>query len=378
MTRHPDVYVSDCTLRDARQAPGVYISPEEGASIAGRLVDLGVDEVEAGVATGQLAEAEFIRRVRSAVGRRSAVSAVYFCLGTGTIPDALSFVQDCGCDTVCVSIPTSQAFIWAKLRRSFRATCALMARAVSAAAGRGLRVAFSGEDAARADPVDLAEYVRIGAESGATRFRFAESVACLEPDQIRVRIADLVAAARIPVEIHCHSAYGLAMANTVAALTAGARWASVTVDGIGERGGNTPLGPVLLYLYRFRGQTRFRLGGLKSLSDYIAGVTRLGFHRFTPIVGESAFQYEISKQYESYPIYEDYPPELVGGARELVLGLKADPKAIELVAARYGLDPEAAADLVAAAVRTTRRPVRLVDVPTLFSEERTDGGRRTV
>ena len=127
---------------------------------------------------------------------------------------------------------------------------------------------------------------------------------------------------------------------------------------------------MLLYLYRFRSHTHFRPEGLKALSDYVASATRLAFHRFTPIVGDNAFAYELANQHAHHEIYEDYPPELVGGRRELVLGTKGDPVTVQKLAEEFSIDLAHASRLVAEAVMQTRRPVRLDEFPKLLQEER--------
>lgn len=324
------IRISDCTLRDVRHSPGIYISPEEAVRIAVKLDSLCVDEIEAAILNGTPSEAEVLRAIADR-GIKAMLSGVYFCTTTQTIEDSIQFALDNGCRSICISIPTSDIFIQTKLKRSFRATCRLMEKAVSYAAGKGLAVTFSGEDAARANIDSLIEYVRIGAEAGARRFRFAESVACLAPNQMYDRIARLVESSTIDIEVHCHSSYGLAEANTIAAIEAGVRWVSVTVEGVGERGGNTALGPILLYLYKFKEQKRFEPRGLKELSTLFEEVTKLPLHRFTSITGDSAFEYEIGQQYKSHTIYEDYPPELVGNQRKLIFGMKHDRIALQLI-----------------------------------------------
>jgi len=336
-TGAPRVRLSDCTLRDARHAPGVFLSRSQCVEIARRLAALGLDEIEIGLAGGDATERGVLTAINR-LGLAPRTTCVFFCLRSAQIDDALAAAADTGCSGVVVSIPTSDRFIELKLKRSVRATRKLMQRAVAAAHARGLYVAFSGEDAARADVDRLIEYARAGAEAGGDRFRFAESVSSLPPEEMRRRIGELAAALPIPVEVHCHSAYGLATANTLAAIDAGARWASATVGGIGERGGNTPLAPVLLYLHHFRGRRDLAPAGLKRLEEYVAIAAGLPFHRFTSIVGDSAFEYELGSQWAARQVYEPYPPESVGNESRLVVGRKLDRRGIAALAAAAGAE----------------------------------------
>jgi homocitrate synthase NifV len=317
------ISISDCTLRDARHAPGMLFTPQEAVQIATQLDSLGIEEIEAGVLSGTTEEREILQAV-STSGLSAKVSALCLCYGTGTIEASLDFAVECGLNVVCLSIPSSLQFIETKLKRSYRAVRTLLGKAVKEAVKRGLTVAFSGEDAARGELDPLIDYVNAGADAGASRFRFAESVSCLSPSQMADKIGALKAKTRLPLEVHCHSAYGLGVANSVAAIEAGAEGVSVTIDGIGERGGNTALAPLLVYLYHFRQQRHYRPQGLKNLSDYVGIVTRNGAQRFAPIVGDCAFHYEYLHQYQMSDLYESYEPELVGNRKELVFGLKFD------------------------------------------------------
>ena len=112
-------------------------------------------------------------------------------------------------------------------------------------------------------------------------------------------------------------------------MNAGAKWISTTIEGIGERGGNTSLGVILLYLKQFNNQQDLDLSKLKEVSDYFSHLTKNPIHRFHSIVGKDAFTYEIFNQYSNYSVYEDYPPELVGNQRNLAIGSKLDPASLE-------------------------------------------------
>lgn len=363
------VRISDATLRDARNSPGVYFTVEEAVEVAQRLEALGVSEIEAGIADPRGREPEYLAAV-AGLGLTASVSSLYFCLSRQTIAERIPMIVDLGCDAVCISIPTSAEFIEKKLNRSFRATCKLLEQAVTAARDAGLKVAFSGEDAARADVNQLRDYVKVGADHGAHRFRFAESVACLEPRQMEDRVGALVSLG-IDIEVHCHSAYGLAVSNSIAAVQAGASWVSTTVGGIGERGGNTPIAPVLLYLHRFLNHTHFHLHGLKQLEDFVATLTGLPNHRLASIVGDDAFCYELANQYQVCELYEDYPPELVGNNRCLVLGYKCEQATIDRWSAELGINSEALRERIRRTVETERRPVRFEELQRTLRGERT-------
>ncbi len=356
------IAISDCTLRDARNAPGMYFSVPEAVTVAKMLDAIGLNEIEAGYLSGSADDAALLDALAGA-GLQTPICSMLLCYSSRAIEQSLDFAVEHGVSRVCLSIPTSEAFIAAKLNRSFRATIKLMQRAVRAAMSRGLSVAFSGEDAARADVERLVEYANAGADAGAARFRFAETVSCLTPNDMSQRVSVLADKVRIPIDVHCHSAWGLGVANTVAAIEAGAKWVSVTVDGIGERGGNTPLAPILLFLHHFKKQGGYRPEHLKPLSDYVAGITNNAAAAFAPITGDHAFQYEFLHQYQQPELYDAFPPGLVGNRRELAFGLKYDRSAYAEV---LGVEkiPEHIRELVASGVAKNRRAVSIDDLQT--------------
>jgi homocitrate synthase NifV len=168
-----------------------------------------------------------------------------------------------------LSIPTSVEHARLKLGTDApRRIMALARAAISAAKDLGMQVTFSAEDGARTDPGFLAEYVANGADAGADRFRIAETVSTLRPRDCGDLVGRLASVAgKTEIEMHCHNMFGLGVANSLAALEAGARWISTTVGGLGERGGNTPLAEVVCALRVFHSVERFQLGFLTPLTN---------------------------------------------------------------------------------------------------------------
>jgi homocitrate synthase NifV len=367
--------ISDCTLRDARHAPGVFISLDEAVEIAQLLDQLGVDEIEAGILNGSQSEGNYITILQK-LGLKSKIIGLTFCTSADSATRGIRQALDLGLKTVCLSFPTSPQFMEAKLKRSFRATVVMMKKAVTFAVGEGLDVVFTGEDAARADMDDLITYITAGHEAGASRFRFAESVACLSPRDISQRIQRLKQTVGIPIEVHCHSAYGLACANTVAAIDAGADWTSVTIDGLGERGGNTPLAPIILYLVKHRGVTRFDTTTLTKLSNQLKLSVPQSVERFAAITGSDSFNYEIGQQFAAHSIYEDFTPESVGNNRNLVFGLKFDTKAAEIAFNEKEL-PEMVRNKITNHVKKNRRALSIIEVNKIIDDYRIHDKRPT-
>jgi len=297
--------------------------------IADILDKICVDEVELGIPNTSEQEISIIKEINSR-NYNFVSSCVYFCLNDSNIDESIENVLRSGCSSVCISIATSKKLMALKTGRNEKGIISLMKHAVSCAVDKGLKVVFSGEDASRADLSFLIDYICTGEECGASRFRFAETVSCMEPLDVSNVISKIKASTNIDIEIHSHSAYGLALANSAAALHAGASWVSSTVNGIGERGGNCNTIDMILYLYRFKKQENYNTQYLKALSDYVVSCTRDTGYKFTPIIGSDAFYYENYSNYKHKKLYQAYPPELVGNTDALVLGKTMYEKVLEV------------------------------------------------
>ncbi len=183
----------------------------------------------------------------------------------------IDFAADYGADSVHLVIPVSDLHIQKKMRKTRDQICEMAFSAVSYARERGLTVELSGEDASRADPAFVREIYRGGIERGANRLCFCDTVGLMTPERAAEIIPSLCLA---PLSIHCHDDLGVAMANTLAALKAGASAAHVTVNGLGERAGNTPLEELVMaleILYHY--PTGIRTEDLYPLSTMVSRLT---------------------------------------------------------------------------------------------------------
>jgi len=351
------VFISDCTLRDFRNAPGVYFSEKEAIDTAVLLASLNIDELEVGIINNASeAEVAFIKSI-SDLGLPVMVTPAFIAMKSIDIGPAVEKSLRAGCTGFLVTLAVSPMFLERKLRRSFRAACKLMEKSTKAAVAAGLQVVCSGEDAGRAPLEQLIEFAKVAQDAGASRFRFAETVACLSPSQMADKIGALKDEISIPIEVHCHSAFGLGVPNSIAALEAGAAGLSLTVEGLGERGGNTSLSTMLMYLWRFRGHSHLDLSSLKELSHHVSNAVRMPVHRFTPIVGDSAFEFEYGSQFLNSDLYEAFDPALVGNERRLAFGLKQDVVGQRVAFGEVGPESEAFASQACAYVQQERAPL---------------------
>ncbi|MFF7365257.1 isopropylmalate synthase [Streptomyces sp. NPDC008125] len=310
--------ISDATLRDSAHMAGVEFGPKDAAAIAERLVRTGVELVEVGMVSGpDSKDADLVLATHEAIGPERSMTLVVV-RDRRQVARALDEAERLGVRHIMYSIPTSEQHAQLKLDSpSLKFLQVLAGSAISQAKERGFHVTFSGEDGARTPKERLVPYVTSGFEAGADRFRLAETVACLSPWRMQSVIGDLTAIDGSEIEIHSHNMLGMAVANSLAAVRAGAQWVSATVGGIGERGGNAPLAELLTSLRVMHGDTRFDLTHLTELSRLALKGAGLGDAFQSGPTAPHAFAYELPGQLSFPEAYETLPAELVGNRREL-------------------------------------------------------------
>ncbi|MFD1831120.1 isopropylmalate synthase [Streptomyces desertarenae] len=322
--------MSDATLRDSAHMAGVEFGPEDAAVIADLLVRTGVSLVEVGMVSGPNSkDADLVLATHEAVTPERSMTLVVV-RDRRQVATALDEAERLGVRHIMYSIPTSEQHAGLKLGSSSPKFLHSLARsAISQAKDRGFHVTFSGEDGARTPKERLVPYVTAGFEAGADRFRLAETVAYLSPWQMEEVIADLTAIEGSEIEIHSHNMLGMAVANSLAAVRAGARWVSATVGGIGERGGNAPLAELLTSLRVLHGDTRFDLTHLTELSRVALKGSGLGEAFQSGPTTPHAFAYELPGQLSHPEAYETLPAELVGNVRELRVRTRLTPALVK-------------------------------------------------
>jgi len=303
-------------LRDGEQTPGVSLKPADKLEIATRLADIGVHVIEVGSAAASDGEREAIRVISDA-----GLSAE-ICTYVRAMKSDIDYAADFGADSVHLVIPVSDLHIVKKMRKSRAEICEMAFQGVEYAKERGLIVELSGEDASRADPAFLHHVYSGGLERGADRLCFCDTVGLLTPERVAEIIPPLCIA---PLSIHCHDDLGFSLANTVAALKAGATSAHATVNGLGERAGNVPFEELVMSLEILYGYpTGIRTEQLYKLSSLVSRLTGVALPTNKAIVGEMAFTHESGIHAHGVlrepSTYEPVNPELIGRKRRILLG----------------------------------------------------------
>ena len=330
------VYIDDTTLRDGEQTAGVVFANEEKLHIAKLLDEVGVYQIEAGIpvmggdekiAVAQIAALDLNCSILA--WNRAVVSDVQASL-------------DCGVDAVAISMSSSDIHIEHKLRQSREWVLENVKRAVTFAKEHNVYVSVNAEDASRSDMEFLLSFARTARDAGADRLRFCDTLGILDPFNTFMKIKTVIDVVGIDVEMHTHNDFGMATANAIAGIRAGARFVNTTVNGLGERAGNAALEEVIMAIKYIEGiDLGLNTGKFRELSEYVAIASDRPIPAWKPIVGANLFVYECENRSSVCLIdpgsYEVFPPEAVGPATSLHSGkiLRCDHPASEAGGTRH-------------------------------------------
>jgi 2-isopropylmalate synthase len=355
------VRIFDTTLRDGEQSPGATMTAAEKLEVARALARMGVDVIEAGFPAASPDDLEAVRRIAIEVGNSSDGSPVPIICGLarttqGDIDKAWEAVREAAHPRIHTFIATSDIHMQYKLKMEREQVLEKVESMVAYARSLCDDVEYSPEDAGRSDPEFLYQVLEVAIKAGATTLNIPDTVGYTMPDEFGALIAGIIkntpGIENCVVSVHCHNDLGLATANTLAGLRAGARQAEVTINGIGERAGNTALEEVVMSLFARRQlldlTTHIDTTQLARVSKLVSNYTSMSVQPNKAIVGANAFAHEAGIHQDGMLknnlTYEIMRPETVGVTQsKLVLGKHSGRHALKerLVSMGYSLDEDA-------------------------------------
>ncbi|MDX8355452.1 homocitrate synthase [Cognatiyoonia sp. IB215182] len=361
------VLLCDTTLRDGEQTAGVAFSLDEKIAIAKALDQVGVAEIEAGIAAmGD----DDVAEIQAIVKQVTHAAPVVWC----RLRDYdLEMAAHCGTRRIHFAVPTSEAQLRGKLRADRAWALSETQRLVELATARGFDVSIGAEDASRTDTSFLVALAETAARAGAIRYRIADTLGILDPMSAYRLAQELTARISLPLEIHAHNDFGLATANTIMAAIGGATHLSVTVNGLGERAGNAALEEVAAAMESGGLNTGIDLTALSHLSQIVADASGRNLPEDKPITGKMVFAHEagihVDAILKNASTYEDprCAPERFGRTRQFVLGKHSGTAGLRAALNSAGLPSD---DQILAALKpklrahaiNTKRPVTASDL----------------
>ena len=313
-----EVKIFDTTLRDGEQAPGIALSPEDKIRIAIALDDLGVDIIEAGFA----ASGETEKKILTELGRSNTDAKI--CSLARAVKSDVDAVIDTGIDMIHTFIATSNLHMEYKLKMTPEKVKAKAVETVEYAKAHGLEVQFSCEDATRSDMDFLKDILKSVQDAGVDSINIPDTVGVIIPRAMSHMISELKNTVKVPISVHCHNDMGLAVANSIAAIDAGATICHVCMNGIGERCGNAALEEVAVNLFANYGIQTVDLSKIGQTSRLVERITGFSIAGNKPIIGRNAFAHEsgihVHGVMSNTLTYEPFKPELVGADRAIVIG----------------------------------------------------------
>jgi 2-isopropylmalate synthase len=337
IAKNPDyIRIFDTTLRDGEQTPGVSLTVEDKIEIACQLSKLGVDVIEAGSPMSSAGEKKVVKEIAKA-GLEAEVCGLARATRSD-IDDAL----DCDVDLIHVFIPTSPVQMKYAVDMSAEQVLLATFDNVEYIKSHGVKCEFSPMDATRSKLDFLKKVCQAAEKAGAEMINIPDTVGIMIPRSMRNLIEEVKKAVKVPISIHCHDDFGMAVANSLAAVEAGATQVHATINGLGERAGNASLEELVMALqiiYKLKTGVNSRL--LYSTSRMVSTLTGIFVQANKAIVGENAFAHESGIHTRGVTVkpltFEPIKPELVGRTRKLVAGKLAGTRGVKAELQEIGI-----------------------------------------
>ena len=332
------IRIFDTTLRDGEQTPNVSLTLDDKIEIARKLSLLGVDAIEAGSPMSSEGEKKVVKGIAKA-GLETEVCAL-----ARTTKGDIDAALECDVDMIHTFISASPVQMKYAVDLTPKQVLKATTDSVEYIKKHGLKCEFSPMDATRAELKFLKQVCKTAEKAGADMINIPDTVGIMVPRTMRKLIDEVKRVVKVPISIHCHDDFGMAVANSLAAVEAGATQVHATINGLGERAGNAALEEVVMALhmiYKLKTGVNTRL--LYSTSRIVSTLTGISVQANKALVGENAFAHESgihTRGVTAKPLtFEPIKPELVGRTRKLVAGKLAGTRGIKAELEDVGIHP---------------------------------------
>ncbi|MBT8171921.1 homoaconitate hydratase [Candidatus Bathyarchaeota archaeon] len=330
--------VHDSTLREGEQTPGVIFSIDDKLNIAKKLDAVGVPQIEAGFP----AASEKQRKCVEALVKLN-LDAQLSAFARAKKED-IEAVADSGADGIVVSLSISPYHRKYKFKGMSKETyLEKLNEMISYAESYGLFVIYSAEDTTRENDLDfLKTAYKIAENAGADRARVVDTLGCASPSGMAFLVTEIGKELDIPIEVHCHNDLGLALANSLASIEAGASTVSTSVNGLGERAGIARTEEIIPVLHMLYGTSSFEMNQLTSLATIVQEISGIGMPPHKPLTGENATAHSSGIHQHGVLVnpttYEFYPPRMMGQKRKIYIDELGGRHGIMYVAKDLGIE----------------------------------------
>lgn len=333
------IHICDTTLRDGEQSAGVAFTAKEKQEIVKLLAQSGVEQAEIGIPIMGKEEQAVICSI---VEMNLPIQLISW---NRALKKDIDASISTGINWVHLSIPTSDIQMQYKLNKTRKECIVMIRKAVEYAQRYGLQVSVGMEDASRASYKSIIDFILILYKDGIRRFRFADTVSALTPTTTKKVISTILnhCPKDIELEMHCHNDFGLSTANTLEALEAGAKWASTTVLGLGERAGNAPLEEVVMsWRHLYKGNVNMDTNYLHALANIVTKASGRKIPESKPIVGTMVYTHEsgihIDGLIKNKSNYQTFDPNEVGRSHQFVVGKHSGYNTLAYFLQQEGID----------------------------------------
>lgn len=330
------IYILDSTLREGEQHPGVSFTNKQRIQIAWMLDYFGVDQIE----ISPVVSADHEQATKTIIKAGLSADIVAHCRA---LKNDIDVALRCDAEWMAMYLGISDVHLSAKLRISRQQALERAVEAIDYMKSHGLKGRFTVEDASRADPEYLKQVCLAISEAGVDRISIPDTVGIMRPKGMYNLVKMVRNVVKTPLDVHCHNDIGLALANALAGIDAGANQIHVTIDGVGERTGIPSLAETALALrLLYNARNDFRLDMLKDLSRLLEQYTGIPTHESKPIVGESAFKHKagthLAAVLRNPAAYEIIEPRVVGNRRKIVFGELAGKNGTAFLLSLLGME----------------------------------------